>query len=1178
MSILGELLQINNRVMAEKANEAEKAQELLENAKTLEDIRTQTNTYNKNIPVVFGMASLAGNIIWTGTLTSHLMKEGGASIQDAIYDNYIGSKLRQTRSTNATFSMIYNLDFAIGICEGEVDRLLEVKANEATLDLSKYKYRFYCGSKTQNPDPLISEMQGIGKTPAFRNLCYIVFEDFPISDFNNAIPNFIFTVERNTVDDDNSVSRKVKGITIIPGTGEFVYHTEKIAKYEVAYSPHGDVLLEDTKQPCNYHNNEGRANVLVSLDNLKKELPNVEWISLIVCWFGNSLDIASCSIYPACEFNDVYQKTAPYDWSVGGKNRRNARVISKDSKGNLLYGGTPSDSSVVALLKELKARGYKIFLIPMIMMELESKPWRGRITGSSGAVAGFFEKADGYNNFIRHYANLGKDFVDAFAIGSELIGLTKINDGHNNFPAVDKLCELAGEIRQTMGKDVKLTYAADWSEYHHTNGGIYNMDKLWANPDIDFIGIDAYLPLTNTVTRPSQDEIKQGWYSGEGWDFYYNQDRTVKFPMSQEWAWKNIRWFVENDHTNADSTPSLWQKNMKKVWFCEYGFPSVDLCTNQPNVFYDPTSSESFFPRNSMGYVDFQSQSDAIIATEEYWEGSNLVKNKFLWAWDARPYPFFPRLANVWSDSANWKYGHWVCGKVLYASVASIIKFCFDRVGITNYKITNVSGVTSGMVIAGGKSVLGILKSVLLAYNLVIYEENGIIKVNSIAKLNNITKFRGDILIDESKSEILNSIIVKNGEQTVRKLNLMYYDVDKEYQISHVYAEDLQNQNGIENVISVPFVLTAVAAKDLAGKALAVLNATTRQEMLFSYENRIDIAKILSIIDEGTPGIISRINHDMYTSKVQVTLLPPMLMERIMMPVTQESSLPDLNIIQDLSLPILEIIDIHNFTNIALVEGTFALWFAFRNVPAVGATVYYSINGDFFTKMFDVYRNSITGKVISPNLQNINSNVKDETNTIQVALNNKNVLVSGTEGDLLSHKNLSIIGDELISFQNATQVATGVYDISTIVHARFGTDFDPLINGKRFIYLQSNIRQFMFPLSVNKLYFKIVPHGDIIEDAPSIEFVPQKNSVKNWRIQSTEKTLIGDDILISWKEHQTIDNIYFSPSKTFLANFVVNINDRRVVNVHGENRFLYTKAMQDADGITFQTLNVTVMQ
>ena len=38
--------------------------------------------------------------------------------------------------------------------------------------------------------------------------------------------------------------------------------------------------------------------------------------------------------------------------------------------------------------------------------------------------------------------------------------------------------------------DAKLSYAADWSEYHHTKDGWYNLDKLWAAEAVDVVGID----------------------------------------------------------------------------------------------------------------------------------------------------------------------------------------------------------------------------------------------------------------------------------------------------------------------------------------------------------------------------------------------------------------------------------------------------------------------------------------------------------------------------------------------------------------------------------------------------------------------------------------------------------------------------------------------------------------
>jgi hypothetical protein len=48
---------------------------------------------------------------------------------------------------------------------------------------------FYPGNETQNPDPLIQGAMGATQTPAFRGLCYAVWEDFPLANFGNRIPN-----------------------------------------------------------------------------------------------------------------------------------------------------------------------------------------------------------------------------------------------------------------------------------------------------------------------------------------------------------------------------------------------------------------------------------------------------------------------------------------------------------------------------------------------------------------------------------------------------------------------------------------------------------------------------------------------------------------------------------------------------------------------------------------------------------------------------------------------------------------------------------------------------------------------------------------------------------------------------------------------------------------------------
>lgn len=237
----------------------------------LESLAVQTSTYGRMIPIVFGTVRIAGNVIWSlplkeiasTTTTSTGGKGGGGG--------------RSSSSSSTTYS--YYATVAIAICEGEVARINRVWADSKLLDLSQGVYRIYSDTETQLPDPLIESYQGVGATPAYRGMAYVVIEDFPLGDFGNRIPNFTFEVTRRTPQmdvDDAPVESLVKSIMLLPGSGEFVYDTQ--AEYKVTgTSAGGGVLQSGYQVPLNVHTAEGKANVLVALDQLQETFPNLEW-------------------------------------------------------------------------------------------------------------------------------------------------------------------------------------------------------------------------------------------------------------------------------------------------------------------------------------------------------------------------------------------------------------------------------------------------------------------------------------------------------------------------------------------------------------------------------------------------------------------------------------------------------------------------------------------------------------------------------------------------------------------------------------------------------------------------------------------------------------------------------------------------------------------------------------
>ncbi|MFK7967916.1 MAG: glycoside hydrolase TIM-barrel-like domain-containing protein [Rickettsiaceae bacterium] len=515
----------------------------------------------------------------------------------------------------------------------------------------------------------------------------------------------------------------------------------------------------------------------------------------------------------------------------GGYNRHNAHEITKDNEGNPRYGGSINDQSVIRYLQELKKRGFKIMFYPMFFLDVNLKPWRGRLTGDAKEVTNFFNKTHGYNEFIIHYANLVKDYVDAFIIGSELIGLTKVKNSYNHFPAVNKLVDLAKIVKNIVGKKVLVSYAADWSEYHHKEDGWYNLDPLWASPNIDFIGIDAYFPITNLDGLfVANKDIKEGFSSGEGYDYYIDHERNKKFPLAPEFAWKNLKYWWENTHCNPDRLNTVWRPKSKKIWFTEYGFPSIDKAPNQPNVFFDPLCVDGGVPRYSNSEIDFGIQRRCIKAFIEFWSNEEYIENMFLWTWDARPYPAWPHM-DVWKDGYLWEKGHWVNDKFGAASVASIILEVSHRckIDLNNVEINTIDEALTGAFFnnqISGKDAISILRSAYF-FDISASNEQRISFIKRGQLSPNLIK--SDDLIKLSNTSYINEISIAK-EQMITKVDIYFQTQLGDYKTNylHINSEELSNLKNA--VLRLPLIISESEAGQIG--RLLLKNAAAEKMIL----------------------------------------------------------------------------------------------------------------------------------------------------------------------------------------------------------------------------------------------------------------------------------------------------------------------------------------------------------
>lgn len=213
-------------------------------------------------------------------------------------------------------------------------------------------------------------------------------------------------------------------------------------------------------------------------------------------------------------------------------------------------------------IDQLRKKGLQIMLKPQIWI------WRGEFTGDleMGNEEDWDRLERSYEKFILTYAELAQE-VDAeiFCIGTELDAFVQ---NRKEFWE-----GLIIKIRQVYKG--KLTYAANWDEF----------SRVYFWPMLDYIGVDAYFPLSDQRT-PTVQELKSGW---------------------QPWKEKMLK---------------LSQKINLPVLFTEYGYRSMDYTAKKPWL----------VDRAEQG-VNLEGQANAKRALfEEFWD-EEWIAGGFVWKW-----------------------------------------------------------------------------------------------------------------------------------------------------------------------------------------------------------------------------------------------------------------------------------------------------------------------------------------------------------------------------------------------------------------------------------------------------------------------------------------------------------------------------------------------------------------
>ncbi|AJE46412.1 baseplate multidomain protein megatron [Celeribacter indicus] len=1120
------------------------------------------------VPQVYGRMRVGGQVIWATEFEEHSETSGGR-----------GGKGAPKAPKVTEYS--YSVSLAVALCEGEISRVGRVWADGGEIDTSTLTMRVYTGSEDQLPDAKIEAVEGAGRAPAYRGIAYVVLEDVDLTPFGNRVPQFSFEVMRpDQAEHGGDLAHLVEAVAMIPGTGEYA-----LATTPVYLSAEGGEM-----RVANVNSASGRPDFTTSLEALTGELKSCRSTALVVSWFGDDLRCGSCRLQPKVEQAEA--DGTKMGWSVSGLSRRTAGRVPRDAEGRAVYGGTPTDQSVVEAIAALKAAGQEVMFYPFILMEQmagnalvdpwtgeagqPALPWRGRITtsrapgiagspdGSAAAeaeVAAFFGRAQvgdftpsgrtvgyrgpaefSYRRMILHYAHLCAlaGGVDAFCIGSEMRSLTSIR-GANGFPAVAALIALAADVRAILGPACRIGYAADWSEYFgcHRDGDVhFHLDPLWADGNIDFIGIDNYMPLSDWREGEAHADAAAGWGSvydldylraniegGEGYDWYYacpeHEAAQIRTPIAdgawgEDWIWryKDIRNWWSNDHFERiggvrSAVPTAWVPQSKPVWFTEMGCAAIDKGTNQPNKFLDPKSSESDLPKYSNGRRDDFIQLQYVRAMTSYWREAahNPVSQVYggpmidmgrahVWAWDARPYPAFPAVTGLWSDGANYARGHWLNGRSTSRALADVVTEICARSGVTGIDTAALWGVLRGYGVSDIAGARAALQPLMLAFGFEAVERGGRLVFRSrdgraVADLD-----EADLALSgegDGEGEGGPVLIRAPEAEVAGRVKLTYVDADGDYAARAEEAVFPDDDSRLVSQTDLPVALTRAEGRQVVERWLSEARVA-RDSIRFALPPSRLGCGAGDVVNVATAEGVLRYRIDRATlaegQQIEAVRVEPEIyepsdaVEEIVAARPFAAPLPVQALFLD--LPLLTGEEVPHSPHVAATAQ-----------PWPGAAAVYASASDSGYALDTLLPGPATMGVTQTALAAAAPGLWDRGAPLRVTLA-RGEMSSVSPSEVLNGANVAAIGDgtagrwEVFQFATAELVAPRTYEISLRLRGQAGTDAlgAGWPAGSRFVLLDAALRQLDLPLSARGLarHYRIGPAQRGYDD-PAYEHV-----------------------------------------------------------------------------------------
>jgi hypothetical protein len=187
----------------------------------LDDLKVTFSSYGKPIPRIYGTMETGGNVVWSPGLVEHRKEEE------------VGGKgAPTTTSVSFLYTASFRINYSVGVAESILrnwadGKLIRDKTGTGSVSLyfdtdapGDLAIRDFLGTTTQLPGPAEQADKGIANTPAYRGTVGQEWEDMPLEDFGNRIPQLTGEIAMSATDPFD-FKRVTPGVAILTQTASY---------------------------------------------------------------------------------------------------------------------------------------------------------------------------------------------------------------------------------------------------------------------------------------------------------------------------------------------------------------------------------------------------------------------------------------------------------------------------------------------------------------------------------------------------------------------------------------------------------------------------------------------------------------------------------------------------------------------------------------------------------------------------------------------------------------------------------------------------------------------------------------------------------------------------------------------------------------------------------------------